>query len=163
VPFIFALYGLSVAQSKTLKYYRPINIDSLLKSPIDLPKNKHFIIKSVEFSISTDKIVDMGAPGGSVKDRFFQLNKLAPNLKWKTGGCIYLYMDNSNLALECSTPEQYNKVLNLKKDSSKKLWNINELHVNKKLTVKAEMLIGRFERYDTTRDFLIRDIGVDDN
>jgi hypothetical protein len=67
------------------------------------------------------------------------------------------------LALECSTPEQYNKVLNLKKDSSKKLWNINELHVNKKLTVKAEMLIGRFERYDTTRDFLIRDIGVDDN
>lgn len=159
---IFGFFNASVAQSKKTEYYKPVNIDSLLQTPIHLPINRNYIIKRIQFSISTDSIVDIGETGETERDRFLQLKDLSPNEDWKNYGAVYFKMRSANLALEFGTLEQFHKVVNLSKSWSNKKYldSINEIHIHKELNIKAKMLIGKFKRYNTTRDFLIQNIQV---
>ncbi len=143
---------LSYAQSKKSEYYKIVNIDSLLQSPVSLPQGKPYLIMGIKFRISTDKMLDIGETGESVKDRFLQFKKLDPKNQWVVGdGSLYFHVGNKTLQMVLSKPEQFHKMIKL--DNSKR---------KEKIIIEAKMLIGKFERYDTSRDFLIQDIQVDD-
>lgn len=162
---IFACCDTSVSQTNAAGYYRPVNIDSLLEAPILLPKNERFAIKKIVFSISTDQIEDIGMTGGATRDRLLQLKALDPHEDWEYKvGSAYVGLGGHTLELVLSKREQFYKLLDLSKSyqEEKKLRDIQELHVNKELIIKANMLTGKFERYDTSRDFLVQDIRIRD-
>lgn len=137
-------------QSKTSEDYQPVDIDSLLQSPIAVPKDRHHVVKKIAFSISMSEIIGVGKVGSVIRDRFIQLNKLNTDREWKYKfGCAYFEIRNKNLALVFSKPEQLERIVKLYTSSRKE-----------KIIIKAKMLIGNFKRYNVTRDFLIQDIQV---
>lgn len=143
----------AVSQSKILTDYDGVNIDSLVKSPFLLPPGKKYTIKKIRFSVSIDQIKDLGETGGIFRDRFIQLNKLSPDQHWQYKfGSITFKIEDTWLTLVLSNGEQFDKVLALLKTKAKK-----------NLIIYAQMLIGKFERYDTTRDFQAINILIGDH
>lgn len=146
-----AVYTLSMAQSKNLEHYRTVDIDSVWRAPISLPEDKPYVIENIEFSILSKDIIDLGKTGGTTRDRFFQFNELSKSEYWEYKvGSIYYRVNDSLLLFTFSNRSQFLKVLKAFKDTTES-----------KLTIKAKMLIGKFERYNLpTRDFLIKDVEV---
>ena len=151
ICLIPAVYTLSMAQSKNLEHYRKVNIDSVWRAPISLPKDKPYVIEKIEFSILSKDISDLGQTGGNTRDRFLQFNTLSKCECWEPRvGSIYYKVDDSLLVFAFSNRSQFLKVLKAYNDTTKS-----------KFTIKAKMLIGKFERYNLpTRDFQIIDVEV---
>lgn len=148
---ISAACTLSMAQSINLEHYRAVNIDSVWRTPISLPENKSYVIENIEFSILGNDIKNLGKTLGDIRDRFIQYNELSKGENWEyKGGSIYYREGDSLLVFTFSNRSQFLKVSEAYKDTTKS-----------KFTIKAKMLIGKFERYNLpTRDFLIKDVEV---
>lgn len=144
------LASASRAQSNGSVYYEPVNIDSLLQQVIILPQGEQYTISQITFSLPAGAITDIGETGGVFRDRFIQLNQLSPEQDWQYRfGCVYFRVGNTDLALPFSKADQFDKLLKLYKSGQ-------PAH----LIIKAKMLIGKFKRYNITRDFQMEDIQV---
>lgn len=149
--FIPAAFNLSMAQSTNMEHYRAVDIDSVWRAPISLPEGKPYVIENIEFSILSNDVIDLGKTGGKTRDRFIQFNELSKGEYWNYKvGAAYYRVNDSLLVFTFSSRSDYLKVSKALKDTTES-----------KLTIKAKMLIGKFERYNIpTRDFLIQGVEV---
>jgi len=142
--FILLSIGLKGRTSKNEKY-KPVNIDSLLKTPVILPK-EGYSITNIQFTANYDK--ETGMVGGVHRDRFLQFQDKHPEVMWQ-----FIHA-SGKFKIGDSThyiPFGAERLYRLARDA----WGDQ---FGPKVILHVQMLIGKFERYGITRDFIIRDI-----
>jgi len=144
--FILFSIGLKGQASKNEKY-KPVNIDSLLKTPVILPK-EGYSITNIQFTANYDK--NLGAISGVHRHRFLMFQRQHPEVMWQFADHSGQFkVGDSSLYIPIGGEDR--RLFNL-------IWDSWGDQFGPKLILHVQMLIGKFERYGITRDFIIRDI-----
>jgi len=125
------------------------NIDSLLKTPVVLP-DSGYVITDIEF------VAKYGGEAreieGSLRDRFLQIQKQHPQLKWEaTNATAAFSFGDTTMFLPLAGG--HNGKLSFLVDS----WGNT---FTPKVRVKARMIASKYLRYGVKRDFLVKEIEV---
>lgn len=131
-----------VVQSKMRIYYRPVNIDSLLKQKIILPKSKTISISNIEFTTLFSG--EIHRDGGAMR---LAVKRDSSKLSIKYSGTAALFKNGDSIFSGSLARES---LLELLKPFDK----------IKRIKVNARMIIYQVKKDDIRRGFLVEDISA---
>jgi len=145
----FILASFSLKGQINHETYKKVNIDSLLKSPVTLPK-EGYSITNIQFTANYNK--DLGSISGVHRDRFLQFQDQHPELMWQFSyDAVKFKIGDTSLYIPLG--EDKRRLYRL-------VWDSWGDRLGPKVILYAQMLVGKFQRYGVTRDLIIRDMVI---
>lgn len=143
----FILTSIGLKAQINHETYKKVNIDSLLKTPVTLPK-EGYSVTNIQFTANYDK--NLGAISGVHRHRFLIFQRQHPEVMWQfTDASVQFKVGDSSLYIPLGGEER--RLFNF-------VWDSWGERAGPKVILYVQMLIGKFWTYGVTRDFIIRDI-----